>query len=262
MATSLSNDKAIDDVLDPSMVRHVSTKASNVQQINLDAARATEAEHNMSLRQGLKLYPKAIGWSVLLSAAIIMEGFDIVLISNLFAVPAFKKQFGVKLPNGNYELTSSWQSGLTNGAVVGELLGLTINGWIADRFGYKKTMIGALLAVNFLIFILFFAESVEQLLAGLVLIGIPWGIFQTLTTTYAAEVCPVALRAYLTTYVNLCWVIGQFLASAVLKGVSTREDEWAYRIPYALQWMWPIPLIVGITFAPGTYDHHESVFKD
>ncbi|KAM3072518.1 hypothetical protein ACMFMG_009315 [Clarireedia jacksonii] len=29
-----------------------------------------------------------------------------------------------------------------------------------------------------------------------------------------------------------------------------RTDEWAYRIPYALQWMWPVPLLVGIALAP------------
>jgi hypothetical protein len=29
----------------------------------------------MSLWQGIKLYPKAIGWSVILSTAIIMEGY-------------------------------------------------------------------------------------------------------------------------------------------------------------------------------------------
>lgn len=29
-----------------------------------------------------------------------------------------------------------------------------------------------------------------------------------------------------------------------------RTDQWAYRIPYALQWIWPVPLIVGILFAP------------
>lgn len=29
-----------------------------------------------------------------------------------------------------------------------------------------------------------------------------------------------------------------------------RDDEWSYRIPYALQWMWPVPLIIGIYFAP------------
>jgi MFS transporter, SP family, general alpha glucoside:H+ symporter len=29
-----------------------------------------------------------------------------------------------------------------------------------------------------------------------------------------------------------------------------RTDQWAYRIPYALQWMWPVPLCVGIALAP------------
>lgn len=29
-----------------------------------------------------------------------------------------------------------------------------------------------------------------------------------------------------------------------------RTDEWAYRIPYALQWMWPVPLLIGIALAP------------
>jgi SP family general alpha glucoside:H+ symporter-like MFS transporter len=215
-----------------------------------DAAKATEAEHKMTLMQGLRLYPKAVGWSILLSAAIIMEGFDIVLIANLMAVPAFKKKFGFQLEDGTYELTAAWQSGLTNGAYVGEILGLMVNGWIAEKCGFKKTMIGALTAVTGLVFIVFFVQSIEQLLVGLILMGIPWGVFQTLTTTYAAEVCPVPLRAYLTTYVNLCWVMGQFLASGVLKGVSMRNDEWAYRIPYALQWVWPVPLIVGISLAP------------
>lgn len=28
------------------------------------------------------------------------------------------------------------------------------------------------------------------------------------------------------------------------------EGEWAYRIPYALQWMWPVPLAIGVYFAP------------
>lgn len=31
---------------------------------------------------------------------------------------------------------------------------------------------------------------------------------------------------------------------------AERNDEWAYRIPFALQWMWPVPLMCGIAFAP------------
>ena len=29
-----------------------------------------------------------------------------------------------------------------------------------------------------------------------------------------------------------------------------RHDEWAYRIPYAIQWMWPVPLAIGVFLAP------------
>lgn len=53
------------------------------------------------------------------------------------------------------------------------------------------------------------------------------GVFQTLTTAYASEVAPVPLRPYLTTYVNLCWVIGQLIASGVLRGVLSLEGQWA-----------------------------------
>lgn len=30
----------------------------------------------------------------------------------------------------------------------------------------------------------------------------------------------------------------------------SRDDEWSYRIPYALQWMWPVPLLIGVFLAP------------
>ena len=61
---------------------------------------------------------------------------------------------------------------------------------------------------------------------------------------------PVPLRCYLTTYVNLCWVMGQLIASGVLRGLLDRTDQWGYRIPFALQWMWPVPIIIGCILAP------------
>jgi len=30
----------------------------------------------------------------------------------------------------------------------------------------------------------------------------------------------------------------------------TRNDDWGYRIPFALQWMWPIPIAIGVALAP------------
>ena len=208
-----------------------------------EAAQATQAEVSMTLLQGLKTYPKAVGWSVLLSTCIIMEGFDIVLINSLLALPAFQIRYGDKQPDGSYQISAAWQSGLSNGALVGEILGLLFIGIVVERLGYKKTMIIALSLLTGFIFIAFFSVNLPMLLTAEILMGIPWGAFQTLTTTYAAEVCPVSLRAYLTTYVNLCWVIGQFLSSAVLKSVATETGPIGYKLPYGLQWMWPVPLI-------------------
>ena len=48
-----------------------------------EAKLATEEELAMSLWQGIKLYPKAIGWSVLLSTAIIMEGYGMFNLTSL-----------------------------------------------------------------------------------------------------------------------------------------------------------------------------------
>lgn len=80
--------------------------------------------------------------------------------------------------------------------------------------------------------------------------GLTWGIFATTGPAYASEVMPVNLRGYLTMYVNLCWAMGQFIAAGVLKGLVNNQTQWAYRIPFAIQWVWPVPLMVIIWFAP------------
>jgi SP family general alpha glucoside:H+ symporter-like MFS transporter len=91
----------------------------------------------------------------------------------------------------------------SNGARAGEVIGLIVNGFVSERYGYRKTMIGALISMTAFIFILFFAPNIQTLVIGEVFCGIPWGMFQTLTTQYASEVSPVRLRPILTTFVNM-----------------------------------------------------------
>ncbi|KAM0349474.1 hypothetical protein ACHAPZ_007833 [Fusarium culmorum] len=214
------------------------------------ARSAAHKERNMTIRQGIKLYPKAIFWSVLISTCIVMEGYDISLVNNFYAFPQFNKKYGVLGDDGEYQVPAAWQAGLSNGAHCGEIIGLFINGWISERFGYRYTVMACLVCVAGFTTIFFTAQNVQTLLVAEILCGIPWGIFQTLTITYASEVCPVALRGYLTTYVNFCWGLGQEIGIGVIHSMLKREDEWAYRIPYALQWIWPLPLLIGIFFAP------------
>ncbi|KAG0645618.1 Maltose transport 3 [Hyphodiscus hymeniophilus] len=224
------------------------TKSMN--EVIQNAKTATEKEHRMTLWQGIKLYPKAVGWSLLISTCICMEGYDVCLLSNFYGFPQFNEKYGQQLSDGTYQVPAPWQAGLSNGANVGEIIGLFINGWVSERFGYRYTVMTCLTLIVGFTAIFFTAQSVIDLQVAEILCGIPWGIFQTLTITYASEVCPVALRGYLTTYVNFCWGLGQVIGIGVIKSMLGRTDEWAYRIPYALQWMWPVPLFIGVLLAP------------
>lgn len=208
-------------------------------------------EKYMPLKEGLKTFPKAAMWSVILSTALIMEGYDTNLLNSLYAFPDFAKKFGeYSESDGLYQIPAKWQTSLSMCVNVGEIIGLFIAGIIADRIGYRKTLIGALMLTTGFIFIVFFAVNVEMLLAGELLLGLPWGAFQTLTVSYASEVCPTTLRVYLTTYVNVCWVFGQLISSGILRGLVSSDIEDVYRIPFAVQWVWPIPIAIGIYLAP------------
>jgi SP family general alpha glucoside:H+ symporter-like MFS transporter len=154
-------------------------------------------------------------------------------------------------PNG-YIIPAEWQSALSNGSSAGGIIGLLINGWAADRFGPKIVMQVSIILLTCFIFLFVFAKSLTMLVIAEVLCGIPWGVFQTLTTTYASEVCPIQLRGYLTAYVNLCWGVGILISSGVVKATLEIEGEWSWRLPFTLQWVWVIPLFVIVCCAPGS----------
>lgn len=48
----------------------------------------------------------------------------------------------------------------------------------------------------------------------------------------------------------MCFIIGQLIASGILKGLSNHTSEWAYRIPFGIQWVWPIFLVPLVYLAP------------
>lgn len=68
----------------------------------------------------------------------------------------------------------------------------------------------------------------------------------------------------------MCWVIGQFIAVGILNGFIHWDNQWSYRIPFAVQWVccpfntvisvidadivlsqvWPLPIILAAFFAP------------
>lgn len=61
---------------------------SKARRVVIESARAATAkEQSMTLLQGIKLYPKAIAWSMIISTCIVMEGYDVSLVNNFCKPP-------------------------------------------------------------------------------------------------------------------------------------------------------------------------------
>lgn len=113
--------------------RNVSIKAIN----GVTAPQAAEAQHEMTFFEALKLYPGAVGWSMFFSLGIIMTAFDGQLLGNLYATPAFRKDFGY-LFNGSYIISAGWQTALGMGNPIGQVFGALAAGHPMEWYGRKK----------------------------------------------------------------------------------------------------------------------------
>ena len=160
-------------------MRKMSVADPNIATLTVEAKAATNSEKNMTLKQALRLYKKAMIFSVIFSTAIVMEGYDTALIGAFYAFPPFTQKYGhyVNEKDG-YQVPAKWQTGLSDGALVGEILGLYAAGIIVDKIGYRYTMLASLTMMIAFIFIPFFAQNIQTLLIGDILQGIPWGVFQ------------------------------------------------------------------------------------
>lgn len=219
--------------------------------IIVQAKRATETEHALTTIDALKAYPMAIFWASVFATSLVMVGYDSGILYTFYALPAFVQKYGTDYGGTvGWEVSAKWQNVLGMGTPVGQFLGAFTASYPMERWGRKKVFAGALFFTTAFIFLQMFASNVQVLAAGEFLAGIMYGTYVVLAPTYASEVCPVALRGIMNAGINLAYVIGQFIASGVGKGVSERTDQWAYRIPFAIQWIWIPLLAICLWFAP------------
>lgn len=70
-----------------------------------------------------------------------MEGYDTTLLGQFFVFPQFTQKYGMldtKTTPETFQLSAAWQTGLQNGAQVGEILGLYGAGIVVDRYVYEN----------------------------------------------------------------------------------------------------------------------------
>lgn len=134
-------------------------------------------------------------------------------------------------------IPASWLSGFNSISSVGQFFGGFACSLLSDRVGRKGSLLIGLVIVTGGIFGEVFATSRPAFLIGKLILGIGLGFYLTIGPLYCSEVAPVVIRGMVTGGINFAIVIGQLLSNAVIKGFGGREDDWAFRGPFAVQFL-------------------------
>jgi SP family general alpha glucoside:H+ symporter-like MFS transporter len=221
-----------------------------------DAIEAENAEFQMGVIECVKAYPMAATWAFIMSCTIIMEAYCVFLMGNFVAIPRFAKDYGVWHSDssmeggGEWVIEHAWQSALQCSGPIGALLGCFLAGPLTSAIGYRWATIFGLMLLNAFIFVFYYGKSLPVFFAAQILEGIPWGIFIANSPAYCSEIVPMRLRAPATQMLQMFWAIGAIIVQAVCYVYESKDDPIAYRIPIALQWMFPTPLAILMYLAP------------
>ena len=159
-----------------------------------------------------------------------MESYDVFLIGNFVALPAFADKWGVyDAASGKNVIVTKWQSALQISGQLGALIGVFLAGPLTSRIGYRYATLTGLMLLNVFIFIFYFAESLPVIFVAQLLEGLPWGIFIANAPAYCSEIVPIKLRAPATQMLQMFWAIGSIIVGAVTYVYNPRRDAAAYR---------------------------------
>ena len=215
-----------------------------------DAMGGTDIEHKLGTLEACRIYWKGVTLVSLLTLTIIMRGYDASVANSFFALPAFQNRFGKPVPGHGNQVQAKWQSALSIATTVGQVFGSIVASYPMEWFGRRKTLAVYLCLTTAIIPMQAFAPSIEVLVAGEYIGGFILGCYQVLIPTYSSELLPNVLRPYLAAAINAAYNAGGLIIAGVTAGFDTWDSEWAYKIPFCLQWMWPVIILPVVFITP------------
>jgi MFS transporter, SP family, general alpha glucoside:H+ symporter len=159
-----------------------------------------------------------------------MESYDVFLIGNFVALPAFVNKYGVyDAAKNEMVIATKWQSALQVSGQLGALIGVFLAGPLTSRIGYRYATLTGLMLLNVFIFVFYFADSLPVIFVAQLLEGLPWGIFIANAPAYCSEIVPIKLRAPATQMLQMFWAIGSIIVGAVTYRYNTSHHADAYK---------------------------------
>ncbi|KAF5235927.1 hypothetical protein FAUST_6845 [Fusarium austroamericanum] len=214
--------------------------------------------------------PRQTRDSVIFPLGACLYGYEGVYFTGVSTLDVFVRDFGTPVSGaeGKYEISPSNLAVMTSMINVGELVGSLLAAPINDLFGRKGAfMSGSIAVIVGVVMQLSTTSSRALITAGRAISGFGVGNFSVTSPLYMGEVAPEGLRSPLLMCWQLVLSISQIIAAGINRSVIHNDTTFAYRFPIGFQLIFPLVLLLGITWLPESprwllrRGHHDKAMR-
>ncbi|KAF2025397.1 MFS general substrate transporter [Setomelanomma holmii] len=115
-----------------------SYSAEQISEVN-SATSSEASDEQRTLWQNVKKYRKVTYITFGLTSAILLYGYDNVVVGTISAMPVFQKDFGIFF-EGKWILPSTWLALWNIASPIGAMAGSLFGGWLQDKIGRRLAL--------------------------------------------------------------------------------------------------------------------------
>jgi MFS transporter, SP family, general alpha glucoside:H+ symporter len=150
---------------------------------------------NLPLKAAIKQYPRVVAYCLALTTAILLWGYDFVIVGSITGVSNFQRDYG-RLLDDEWIIPASWLGLWSAAQPIGSVVGAFFGGWVQDRLGRRLTLrIGAFISIASVavIFCSYLPETLDgkrgTFFAGKLFQGYALGMVKIMTMVSTPEFC-------------------------------------------------------------------------
>jgi sugar porter (SP) family MFS transporter len=184
----------------------------------------------------------------------LLFGYDTGTINGILAMQSFKDHFntGYLDQNGHLNMSPKEVAFIVAMLSFGTVIGALFSAPVGDKWGRRRSLIGAIGVFCIGAIFQVCATNVELLVVGRTVAGIGVGTISVLVPLYQSEMAPKWVRGTLVCAYQLSITVGLLIASIVNILTFNIDGAAAYRIPMGLQLSWACVLALGLLVLPET----------
>ncbi|OJD39880.1 sugar transporter protein [Diplodia corticola] len=198
-------------------------------------------------------HPYAWLFSAFAALGACLYGYDGVYFTGVSEMGVFLEHFGTPKADGSgdYEIKPAELAVMTSMINVGELVGSLTAAPLNDFLGRKGVfLVGAVTVIVGVILQLSTDHSHAYIIGGRIILGYGVGAFSSTSPLYIGEVAPTHIRGPLLMCWQLTLSVSQIVAAAINRGTESLTTTAAYRIPMAVQLIFPLLVLTFLWWVP------------